>query len=186
MENNTPIPDAELAELRRLHAAAKLPDTINIRSATIRVHPLGPDVCSSDEHEASLAALYNAFPAILARLEAAERERDELECEVEELKANSIEYEKDCTKALCSLAREFDYEWDSDGATADDLREFISTTLDELTNTIGDLAARDARMKREGAAQGIEQAREMLSMAESGEEADEMMRQAAKRLREGK
>ena len=48
------------------------------------------------------------------------------------------------------------------------------------------LAARDAQQRREGAAKGIEQAREMLSMAESGEEADEMMRQAAKRLREGK
>ena len=32
-------------------------------------------------------------------------------------------------------------------------------------------------------AAGIEQAREMLSMAESGEEADEMMRSAARKLR---
>ena len=46
------------------------------------------------------------------------------------------------------------------------------------------LAARDAQQRREGAAQGIEQAREMLSMAESGEEADEMMREAVKRLRD--
>jgi len=74
----------------------------------------------------AIAALHNAFGPLIARLEAAERERDDLEAEVEELRDNSIEYEKDCTKALCGLAREFNYEWDGDGATADDLREFIS------------------------------------------------------------
>lgn len=45
------------------------------------------------------------------------------------------------------------------------------------------LAARDAQQRREGAAAGIEQAREMLSMAESGEQADEMMREASRKLR---
>ena len=75
--------------------------------------------------------MFDAFPALIAALEAAEARIDELEAEVEELESNSIEYEKDCTKALCSLAREFDYEWDGDGATADDLREFIATTVEE-------------------------------------------------------
>ena len=112
--NNTPIPDAELAELRRLHAAAEETGSLHINFAVAQ------------------NAIYRAFPGLLARLEAAEKDRDDLEAEVEELRANSIEYEKDSTKALCSLAREFDYDWDGDGATADDLREFISTTLDEL------------------------------------------------------
>ena len=96
------------------------------------------------------------FPAILEYVRGLEGEREALECEVEELKDNSIEYEKDCTKALCSLARELDYEWDGDGATADDLREFISETLADLKRRVSNLASCDAKQRREGAAEWLE------------------------------
>lgn len=111
MTNNpTPITDAALAELDRLHAEAQ----------------------KTTWQMGAAREIYGKYPALRQRLADAERERDELEVELEEARANSIEYEKDCTKALCSLAREFEYEWDMDGATADDLREFISETLTEL------------------------------------------------------
>ena len=110
MPNNTPIPDAELAELRRLHGEAQ----------------------KTTWQAGAAREIYAAFPALLARLEAAEKDRDNLEAELEEARDDSADYEKDCKKALCGLARELDYEWDGDGATADDLREFISETLTEL------------------------------------------------------
>lgn len=139
MPNNTPITDAELAEVKRLIAVAKLGPMVSVHITTPRYehcanlctrlegHKLDYPVAMMQAEWADvIAATFNAFGPILARLEAAERERDDLEAEVEELRDNSIEYEKDCTKALCGLAREFNYEWDGDGATADDLREFIS------------------------------------------------------------
>lgn len=58
---NKPIPDAELAELRRLHAAAN-----------------GSPRDYSAPVMRSAMALYEAFPRLDSRLEAAERERDEL------------------------------------------------------------------------------------------------------------
>jgi len=88
---------------------------------------------TSQANADAIAALHQAFPFLLRRLREAERERDEAEQEVEELKTNADEYEKDCTKALFAIANECEYEWDGDGATADDLREYISTTLEECT-----------------------------------------------------
>ena len=137
MPENKPIPDAELAEVKHKVAAAPSHTWIvgrNKASGRVGVHNGKHQVCAvwhttanpAMDTAQAIAALHNAFGPILARLEAAERERDDLEAEVEELRDNSIEYEKDCTKALCGLAREFNYEWDGDGATADDLREFIS------------------------------------------------------------
>lgn len=56
MLGNTPIPDAELAELRRLHGEAQ----------------------KTTWQAGAAREIYAAFPGLLARLEAAERERDEL------------------------------------------------------------------------------------------------------------
>ena len=78
----TSIPDAELAELRRLHAAAN-GHKLRVAHGTGRMEtdssPSGyVGVCVWGSDAESFAALHNAFPALLARLEAAERERDEL------------------------------------------------------------------------------------------------------------
>lgn len=96
--DNTTITDAELAELRRLHAAAT-PGTWDYDGMHNEITTPGGDLywlivseCRSapdqaqkeqfghgfDANFASIAALHNAFPALLARLEAAEREREEL------------------------------------------------------------------------------------------------------------
>jgi len=58
VENNTPIPDAELAELRRLHEAAEA------EGGTQR------------ELAVAMNNIYLAFPGLLASLERAEAERD--------------------------------------------------------------------------------------------------------------
>lgn len=206
MTQNTPIPDAALAELDRLHAAAT-PGELQARGFRLS-HTANRRIDFSVEHLDEIgqlgtgpyqaipfarredaewhAALHNAYLPLRqrltdaeSRLAEAERDRDELEAELEETRANSIEYEKDCTKALCGLAREFDYEWDGDGATADELREFISETVRHLrgyrdaeavrrakadcydricehlgveSNVLGAIAARDAQQRREGAA----------------------------------
>lgn len=93
MAGNTetnPIPDAELAELRRLHAAAifrygvRADDSAwySIGDPTTGPHIQG-DIYADEETLARLAAVWNAFPSILARLEAAEREREEARKEVD-------------------------------------------------------------------------------------------------------
>lgn len=190
---NKPISDAELAELKRLQAAAII-GTVNVDGSTVYSLENGcNDVWfgvnvkgNHQKHDQRrvtaaqyIAALHNAFPAILARLAEAERERDELECQVEELEANAIEYEKDCTKALCGLARDLDYEWDGDGATADELREFISGLLSERGISKA-LADRDAQQRREGSAEWLETNAATRVMTR------EWMIEAAKRLREAK
>jgi len=77
------------------------------------------------------AMVVSLAPALIARLEAAEAKADEQEAQIEALELDGEEYEKDCKKALVSLASAFNYEWDGDGATADDLREFIQETVRE-------------------------------------------------------
>jgi len=77
------------------------------------------------------AMVVSLAPALIARLEAAEAKADEQEAQIEALELDGEEYEKDCKKALVSMASAFNYEWDGDGATADDLREFIQETVRE-------------------------------------------------------
>jgi prefoldin subunit 5 len=72
--------------------------------------------------------------------ELAERtaERDEALSEVDDLQPQAEvvaeEFEKDCWKAMRSLLSSCNFNWQDveDGVTADDAREYISTTLDEL------------------------------------------------------
>jgi len=93
VENNTPIFDAAFAELRRLHAAAT-PGEWNFGSSKggrWQVHAAGQQVAMiwhTTAHPASstgvyIAAIHNAFPALIDRLERAEAERDELRDRVE-------------------------------------------------------------------------------------------------------
>jgi len=78
MPENNPITDAELEELRRLHAAAKYPGK--------STHTSGYEF-----HNAT-HAIYGAFPSLLARLEAAEREREELRAEVDRVRNVSAKW----------------------------------------------------------------------------------------------
>jgi len=82
-----PLTDAALAELKVLHAAAPARPWLagkNKASGRVQVHNGQHQVCAiwnTTAHPATdtakyIATLHNAFPHILARLEAAERERD--------------------------------------------------------------------------------------------------------------
>jgi len=182
MPENNPITDAELAEVKRLVAAAT-PGKMSVDRYHTLLDKDGKHVLftgiqtpmTSGERQdqaranmAEYAALHNAFGPILARLEAAEREHQRVH-----YIANRL---LDANSGLIDTIRKLDHEalcdW-HDGIGSD---EYLQQWL----------ADRDAQQWRIGAAQGTEQARDMLSMAESGEEADEMMRDAAKRLREEK
>lgn len=71
-----------------------------------------------------------------ARLEAAERYRDNLEVELEEARDNANEFENDCRFALTTLASRMGYEWDGDGATADSLLEHVWQTVEEASKEL--------------------------------------------------
>tara|TARA_R110000868_G_scaffold361101_1_gene623106 strand:+ start:676 stop:1029 length:354 start_codon:yes stop_codon:yes gene_type:complete len=94
VENNT-IADAELAELRRLWAAATLSELssthiINEGYTHLANLTTAPDKpCFVIMHRAEIidwfAAIHNASMPLITRLEAAERERDRLKCRDEKL-----------------------------------------------------------------------------------------------------
>lgn len=105
-----------------------------------------------------------------SKCEAVTAERDHLRAERDALRQRLVEAKEGLETSQVELHAAL-YCLELNGIASDEVRER--------------LAARDARMKRWGAASGIEQARVMLSMAESGEEADEIMRAAANKLRNG-
>lgn len=83
------------------------------------------------------AAAYLA--ALSARVKELEAEQDDALCRVEELERNaevvSDEFEKDCWKAMRSLLSECKFDWrdvEHDGVTADEAREYIHDTLNDL------------------------------------------------------
>lgn len=150
MSNNTRIPAAELAELRRLHAAAEI-DHLGYKPGTLKDYVFGPDGdtfgfsvqrlhwndgrdTNSENICPAIVATFNAFPAILARLEAAERERDEL-CDWR------IQH-KD--QADC---------WEC-GGTACTENGFLDCAACNGTGWVT-ISARDAHQRREGAAKAI-------------------------------
>lgn len=109
MNNHPPIPDAELEELRRLHAEAtpgewksQVPAwNKNRRNCKTAVSSATGTVCNTVTPKVSrdgvigylppsscriaeyIAALNNAFPALIARLQEAEREREEVRADAE-------------------------------------------------------------------------------------------------------
>ena len=78
-ETHTELKRVDLDALEAALAKASLPDTMRILSATISLHPQGPDICSNDEQEAYFALAHNALPALIAEVrelrEEAERAR---------------------------------------------------------------------------------------------------------------
>lgn len=109
------------------------------------------------------AIAHNHLPDLFAALDQARAERDALRQRLMEAKENLETSNVELHAALYCL-------------------ELNGIATDEVCER---LAARDARMKRDGVITGIEQARDMMSMAESSEEADELMRTAANKLRKG-
>ena len=77
--------------------------------------------------------------ALSARVKELEEERDDALDQVEELERSaevvSDEFEKDCWKAMRSLLSECKFDWrnvEPDGVTADEAREYIHDTLNDL------------------------------------------------------
>jgi len=66
----------DLDALEAALAKASLPDTMRILSATISLHPQGPDICSNDEQEAYFALAHNALPALIAEVRELRREAE--------------------------------------------------------------------------------------------------------------
>lgn len=149
MPNNTPIPDAELAELRRLHGEAQ----------------------KTTWQAGAAREIYAAFPALLARLEAAERDREE--------RLTMAARAQEALRYVMNGLPTTDAVWAAYG-NADSARAW--------------LAARDAQQRREGAVEAFNemrrQAEEVGQQSGLAEKmckifADECIEQAAKRLREG-
>lgn len=153
MPENNPITDAELAEVKRLHAAATpgewqaqtysnyagwsvwAPDGAGCIAE--RWYPTG----TQDEiprNDLWIVASHNAFGPLIARLEAAERERDELREELAYIK-QQLEW----------------VEENGDTYQKSALMDFIRRTIHGISHTAAmkeALAARDAQQRREGAA----------------------------------
>lgn len=115
-----------------LERLKKLLRRMDYRSGEVR-HEAGEAIY------AMFVALASSEPELRAEIVRLTRERDEALSRVEELEGEaetvSAEFEGDCWKALRSLLSECNFDWrdvEPDGVTADDAREHISTTLDEL------------------------------------------------------
>lgn len=214
---NTPIPDAELAEVKRLHAAATPGEWRAEQEAEfdedgysgeienhLVVGPIYTQIYNGDEipnvrdvvcavglsaharhgaNKKAIIALHNAFGPLLARLEAAERERDEASKENDFMRLRLAESDKACVYCDLPKAEMGACAHGFPGcARADDLFH-----CDELTR-------RDAQQRREGAIEAFNEMRRQAK--EVGQQsglakkmckifADECIEQAAQRLREG-
>ena len=171
--SNTPTTDAELAEVRRLREVAKLGPMVSVHIISSGYEHCANLCTRLDGHKSDypvammqaewadvLAALHNAFPGLLARLEAAERERDE--------RMTMAARAQEALRYVMNGLPVNDAVWSAYG-NADSARAW--------------LAARDARNRREGAAEWLENA-----AREGGyyERSSEGMLEEAKQLREGK
>lgn len=162
-----PLSDAELAEVKRLVAAATPGEwRMFYGGEPLLIGSSGERVADMEypRDAEAVIALHNAFPALLARLEAAEREQQR----VHEL-ANRL---LDANNGLIDTIRKLDPEslcdW-HDGMGGD---EYLQRWL----------ADRDAQQRREGAAEWFAAHRDYnLSAMEQMEK----FTQAAKQLREG-
>lgn len=225
MPSPNPITDAELAEVKRLHAAATPGEWRAEQEAEfdedgysgeienhLVVGPIYTQIYNGDEipnvrdvvcavglsaharhgaNKKAIIALHNAFGPTLARLEAAERERDELREESAYIK-QQLEW----------------VEENGDTYTKESLLDFIRRTIHAIGHTAvikEALAARDAQQRREGAIEALEgiakdhgvdggkayiakvvyrEFPDLLHMSVGVVDAADLM-QAAKRLREG-
>ena len=93
----------------------------------------------SSPKEDELASLRAQVASLQKELAERTAERDAALSEVDDLQSQAEvvaeEFEKDCWKAMRSLLSICNFNWQDvqpDGVTADDAREYISTTLDEL------------------------------------------------------
>lgn len=178
MPENNPITDAELAEVKRLIAVAKLGPMVSVHITTPRYEHCA-NLCTRLEGHKSdypvammqaewadvIAATFNAFGPVLARLEAAERERDE--------RTTMAARAQEALRYVMNGLPTTDAVWAAYG-NADSARAW--------------LAARDAQQRHEGAAEWIEGFCVDLERQPQGPLFGgvlEMLRAEAKRLREG-
>lgn len=173
MTDNTPIPDAALAELDEMHlwrnesekAAWRWAKSSGICYPALRQRlteaefQLSIQTVSSSMRGRSLLEAYKQIEDLQTRLAEAERERDELR---EYRDAEAIRRAKaDCYDRICER-------------------------LGVESNVLGWLATRDARMKREGAAEWLEAFAKKDAFEKLAYLQDETLLEAAQRLRDGK
>ena len=135
---NKPIPDAELAEVKRLHAAATPGEwRMFYGGEPLLIGSSGERVADMEypRDAEAVTALRNAFGPLIARLEAAEREQQR----VHEL-ANRL---LDANNGLIDTIRKLDPEALCDWHDSIGGDEYLQRWL----------AARDAQHRREGAAE---------------------------------
>jgi multidrug resistance efflux pump len=110
-----------------------------------------------------------------ARIKELDAEVDSLEAQVEEMDGNFDEYERDCARVLRQIAAELNYEWEPDGATADELGQYVLAL-------IADSTPRDASMKSAGAAEWIEATvQDAMNDGRDVVDIDAMTKEAARR-----
>lgn len=159
---NKPIPDAELAEVKRRHAAAT-PGTWRMfyGGEPLLIGSSGELVADMEypRDAEAVTALHNSFGPLLARLEYAERERDTYHAALSDIYYRAIPMNEDSGHST--------------------IAHIASDAM--LGKNSNPLAARDAQQRREGAAEWFAEHRDYnLSAMEQMEK----FTQAAKRLRE--
>lgn len=136
MTNNTPITDAELAEVKRLYAAATPGEWRMFYGGEPLLIGVSGELVADMEYPRdaeAVIALHNAFDPLLARLEAAERERDE--------RTTMAARAQEALRYVMNGLPTNDAVWSAYG-NADSARAW--------------LAARDAQQRREGAIEALE------------------------------
>ena len=154
---STPLTDAALAELDRLHEAA------------IK----GMNWQEVAQFQAMITEQYQPIRQRLTDAESrlAEAERDELEA-----LRHRIDSLQEAYNGVVRIIRNLDRDALCDWHDEFSCEEYLAAWLTD----------RDAQQRREGAVEAYERAADMLSVFPGGADAEEMMRDAAKRLREGK
>lgn len=139
--NSTPLPDAALAELDRLHAAALFQYGVRRDESawySLGDHTTGPhiqgDIYADRELLTRLATVWNAYPALRKRLTDAESRLAEAERERDELRGKM--------KVIEEIRK--------------GLSDAVGFEPQSIETCLQVIAARDARMKREGAAEWLE------------------------------
>lgn len=196
-EKVVPIPDAELAEVRRMHAAATdgewrgtyyckpdgteiktVDDVVETLAYSGRISPLtelfgvsiedGKDICmtgngpTSQANAGFIAVLHNSFGPLLARLEAAERERDE--------RMTMAARAQEALRYVMNGLPANDAVWAAYG-NADSARAW--------------LAARDAQQLRAGAAKALDEFAGQMDTTWTWKQINTKLKKEAKRIREG-
>lgn len=168
--NNSTI---DLAALRARHAAATQGELslsqpyagfAEVRIGDKLIFCVAAAENQNAEHDVpAVIAKANAFPALADELETLRAESEKLKDDVAEAEERAAEaeercaeeWEKDCGRALRSIACASGFEWEPDGNPADDVREHVAEAMGELERL---REYRKAETNRRGKAEAYESA----------------------------